>query len=357
MPEGLFRNYVFLATFMTKPALHDCAAIQAVFFLPLGDMGQCKILIKNKIQINTRTLSFPYCSIELISQSINNPCMKNFFSLFLVFVSCSLHAQYYYNDIIATSDLNRLMQTYRDLKVRTVSAVGFDKQNVRSTDYSEFQEVRENGTVLKVTSINSMNKTVTYHRFDQNARIISAGDSAYGVSSTTNYTYDAGGKLTRITNVTADPKNDFSQTETHDWLYWSDGKPSKMWRIISSPETGTDSLEIRFVTDEQGNTGEERTFRRGIETGYLYYYYDDKNRISDVVRYNTKAKKLLPDMMFEYDDNDRAIQKITPTSSLTLGYLIWRYVFDERGLKTKEALFNDDKQITGKIEYSYTFGQ
>jgi hypothetical protein len=61
--------------------------------------------------------------------------------------------------------------------------------------------------------------------------------------------------------------------------------------------------------------------------------------------------------MFEYDDSDRVIQKITTTSSRTLGYLIWRYIFDEKGLKTKEALFNDDKELTGKIEYTYTFRQ
>ena len=95
-----------------------------------------------------------------------------------------------------------------------------------------------------------------------------------------------------------------------------------------------------------------------METGYLYYYYDDKNRLSDIVRYNTKLKKLLPDLMFEYDDNDRVIQKITTISNLTMGgYLIWRYIFDDKGLKTKEALFNKDKELTGKIDYVYTYNR
>jgi hypothetical protein len=40
-----------------------------------------------------------------------------------------------------------------------------------------------------------------------------------------------------------------------------------------------------------------------------------------------------------------------------VGYNIWRYIFNEKGLKTKEALFNNDRELTGKIEYSYTFGQ
>lgn len=62
-------------------------------------------------------------------------------------------------------------------------------------------------------------------------------------------------------------------------------------------------------------------------------------------------------MMFEYDEQNRVIQKITTTPSLKVSYLIWRYIYDNKGLKTKEALFNDDKQLTGKIEYSYTFNQ
>ena len=61
-------------------------------------------------------------------------------------------------------------------------------------------------------------------------------------------------------------------------------------------------------------------------------------------------------MLFEYDDQDRVIQKITTTTSLNLNYLIWRYIFNEKGLKTKEALFNQEKELNGKIEFSYTFG-
>lgn len=276
------------------------------------------------------------------------------FSLSLL--GCSgLHAQYYYNDIIGTRETNQQMKTYQANKVRTVSATGYDKQGVKSNDFSEFHEVRENGTALRSSSFAGLNKTVVYSRFDNQGRIISAVDSSSAAQSTTHYEYDAAGRVIKIQNTVTDPANDFSQTETHSWFYNASGKPEKMWRVIISGGSTADSLEVRFIADENGNTAEERTFRKGIETGYLYYYYDDKNRLTDVVRYNSKLKKLLPDMMFEYDDYDRVIQKITPTSSIKLGYLIWRYVFDGKGLKSKEALFNDDKQMTGKIEYAYVF--
>ncbi len=272
--------------------------------------------------------------------------------LFLI-SSFTLQAQYYYNDIIATLEINRQMKSYLANKVKTVSVTGFDQRGVKATDFSEFQEVKENGMALKFSSFTNLNKTIIYSKFDTQNRVIRTADSSTAIESVTTYEYDANGRITRVQNTTKDLANDFNQTETHLWINNEQGKPVKMWRIINN----TDSLEIRFTPDEEGNTGDEKTFRKGVETGIIYYYYDDKKRLSDIVRYNTKVKKLLPDILFEYDDNDRVIQKITTTSSIKLGYLIWRYVFNEKGLKTKEALFNDDKQITGKIEYSYTFGQ
>ena len=79
--------------------------------------------------------------------------------------------------------------------------------------------------------------------------------------------------------------------------------------------------------------------------------------MTDIVRFNTKAGRLLPDYMFEYSANNQVSQKITTLSAGGTGYLIWRYAYDDRGLKTTEASFNRNKEMTGKIKYSYLFGQ
>lgn len=285
--------------------------------------------------------------------------MKNILLVSALLAAGSLNAQYFYNDIIGTGETNRQMQTYLANKVSTVTATGYDQRGVKASDYSEYHEVRENGRALKASSIINMNKAIIYSRFDDKGRVISMTDSSGELQSVTRYTYDAAGRLTHVENMIKDSANDFNQSEVHEWHYNAAGKPERMWRIIKvSTAAAPDSIEVRFVTDEDGNTGEERTYRKGFETGYLYYYYDDKNRLSDIVRYNTKLKKLLPDLMFEYDDNDRVIQKITTVSNLTMGgYLIWRYIFNDKGLKSKEALFNKDKELTGKIDYTYTFRQ
>jgi hypothetical protein len=77
------------------------------------------------------------------------------------------------------------------------------------------------------------------------------------------------------------------------------------------------------------------------------------NRLTDIVRYNKKANRLLPDILFYYDDNNRLIQRMTILSMTNRDYLIWRYAFDEKGLKTKEALFNKKQELQGRIIYTY----
>lgn len=264
-----------------------------------------------------------------------------------------LPAQYYYNDIISTRESNRQMQAYAARKVLRVNASGYDANGVRATDFAEVQELRDNGRTLKVSNRTGGSFSAVYNRFDDKLRLVSISDTTAAVQSQTVYVYDANDLIRSVTNTVRDSANDFNQTETHLWQYRADGTPTGMWRIIN----GTDSLEVRFTPDEDGNPGDEKTFRKGIETGVVYYYFDDKKRLTDIVRYNTHFKRLLPDQMFEYDDNDRVIQKITTTSSRNMGYLIWRYIFDESGLKTKEALFNDNKQLTGKIEFEYQFAR
>jgi len=274
--------------------------------------------------------------------------MKKLPFLFLLLFYFAANSQYYYKDIVAAADITRLMNIYTANNIQKITAKGITPEGSLSSDFSEVGEV--NGTTLKVTTNNNKAFSTLKFNFNDRGQLVNSVDSAINVKSTSTYTYDVNGKIISISNsaTDADSSGDFSQTEVHQYIY-KDGKLDKMWRIINKK----DSLEVRFGTDEHGNVIEERNFRRGVLADPVYYYYDDRNRLTDIVRFNYKANRLLPDYLFEYDDNDRVIQKITTTSGNNLGYLTWRYLFNEKGLKTKEALFNKDKQLQGRIDYSY----
>ena len=274
--------------------------------------------------------------------------MKKLPLLILLLFYFAANSQYYYKDIVAAADITRLMKTYTANNIKKITAKGITPEGSPSSEFSEVGEV--NGTTLKVITNNNKAISILKFNFNDRGQLVNSVDSAINVKSTSTYFYDANGKIISISNsaTDADSSGDFSQTEIHQYIY-KDGKLDKMWRIINK----TDSLEVRFVTDEKGNVIEERNFKRGVLADPVYYYYDDRNRLTDIVRFNYKANRLLPDYLFEYDEKDRVIQKITTTSGKNLGYLTWRYLFDEKGLKTKEALFNKDKQLQGRIDYSY----
>ena len=276
--------------------------------------------------------------------------MKKLPFLLLLLFFVDANSQYYYKDLVAAADITRLMKTYTANNIKKVTARGITPEGGAASDFTEVGEINTNGTSLRITTTNNKIVSTLTFNFNDRGLLTSSVDSTVAVKSTSTYTYDGNGKITSISNSAndADSSGDFSQTEVHQYIY-KDGKLDKMWRIINKK----DSLEVRFVIDGNGNVLEERNFRRGVLADPIYYYYDDRNRLTDIVRFNYKANRLLPDYLFEYDDNDRVIQKITTTSGKNIGYLTWRYLFDEKGLKTKEALFNKDKQLQGRIDYSY----
>lgn len=264
-------------------------------------------------------------------------------------------AQFYYQDIVGTAETSRRMKTLLAANVRTITATGLDAQNVKSTDFDERHDVRAADRVLRINTRNNRSVTTVYYHFDEKFRLTSTRDSSSLVQVISTYAYDNKDNLLSIKTEARDKDTlqNFSATEEHQWLYGANGKPEKMWRIVN----GKDSFEYRFVIDDQGHVAEEKLFRRGVEADFIYYYYDDKGQVTDIVRFNKTLMSLIPDVVLTYDENGQVIQKITPVSFKNPNYLTWRYGFDEKGLKIREALFNKNKERTGTIVYQYTYGQ
>ena len=278
--------------------------------------------------------------------------MKNILIAVLILtISIRLHAQYYYNDIVGTGNLNRTIQLYQDNKVISAEASGFDNNGIKNDDFSEVHNFYPDQKLLKIYSRNKRDASTEYDYFNSKNLVTTVSDSAASFVSTTTYTYDDRNNPLVIENMVSDPNDSVYTDEVHQWFYNADGKPIRMLRIVNK----NDSTDIHFTLDDKGDVVEELPFIHKISREKTYYYYDDQNRLTDIVRYNVKAQRLLPDYMFEYSDKDQVTQKITTLSSEDIGYIIWRYAYNDMGLKTTEANFNRNKELMGKIKYAYQF--
>jgi hypothetical protein len=278
--------------------------------------------------------------------------MKNLFLASLLAVCHPVCSQFYYNDIVSTTGITRLMVHYKTNKVLTVTGTATDAYGVRNNNFYEMQEVKENGRVLKISRLDEAGRMNTVYQFDDNGQLASREDSANGVKDITVYRYDNAGRILSVFNKAVDKENEFNDSEEHLWSYNDTGRPVRMWKIMN----GKDSLVYEFSPDEKGNVADEYLTRNGVRYDPLYYYYyDDKNRLTDIARYNKIAKKILPDLIFTFDEQNNIIQKLATVPGAGTGYITLRYGIDEKGLKTKEVIFNRLKQKTGAIDFSYTF--
>ena len=277
--------------------------------------------------------------------------MKSFLAAIALFISFSTSAQYYYQDIVGTKETSAIMKAYRDNKVNRVVLNSYDENNTRSNDFYVEQQFSAVNQTLKTTTRSDMDhESVLTSYLDGNNNVIKTTDSSNIVTTVTNYTYNADGMLVSITSFSSDSAKRTTESEQHLWQY-NNNKIARMLRI----KNATDTTYIDFKLDGAGNVIEEQETRKGVKSPSIYYYYDNNNRLTDIVRYNNKAKRLLPEYMFEYSPANLVIQKITVPSNND-NYLIWRYQYNGQGLKTKEVIYNKQKELTGKIEYQYSFG-
>ncbi|HEY9362926.1 MAG TPA: hypothetical protein VIQ00_06680 [Chitinophagaceae bacterium] len=279
--------------------------------------------------------------------------MKYIFLISILSVNFSAKAQYYYKDVLGTIETNQLLNTYKANKIISVTINSTEAGGEVADNFSVQQYLDLNAGILKtISKSGSTEQSVLTTFFDDKGQVIKTIDSAGTMISTTIYDYTGDGLLHSIKSTATDTLKSINEIEEHEWFYTANGQPQKMLRKINNAA----SSEIKFLLDEKGNVTEEKTFKNGTATGTVYYYYNGENHLTDIVRYNNKAKKLLPDYMFEYSDDGKVIQKITVPGNSS-DYQIWRYQFDDRGLKIREALFDRDKKLIGKIQYSYMAAQ
>ena len=137
-------------------------------------------------------------------------------------------------------------------------------------------------------------------------------------------------------------------SEKHLWIYEGE-QLKKMIKIKGE----SDTTMVTLNRDEKGNITEEKSVRAGLSQPTIYYYYDDKGRLTDIVRYNQKAGRLLPDYVFEYNYDRISSMLFVPAGSTD--YQKWVYSYSSTGLKASETCYDKRKQLVVKINYTYSF--
>jgi hypothetical protein len=74
--------------------------------------------------------------------------------------------------------------------------------------------------------------------------------------------------------------------------------------------------------------------------------------LTDIVKFNLKVEKMLPEFLFEYDENNQ-ISKMTQIPFGSSNYFVWHYAYGEKNLKIADFCYSKKGELQGKTEYSY----
>lgn len=269
-----------------------------------------------------------------------------FIALLIIF-SSKVSAQFYYFDVTATSQTNNLYVQLKSLGIKKIIGTSFEGREP-SKDFVLEQTIAADGSSITTRSATIGSAESFFTGYYRNNKVVNTIDSGNNAINTIDYEYDSAGRITAINLISKDFDGAFAITEQHQWSYNAKGLPEKMLKIKNT----IDTTIVTFLMDESDNVIEERWTKKGSRVETYFYYYNEQKQLTDIVKYNRKAKAMLPDFMFEYDENGKLSQMVQPQSG-SANYLTWRYAYNVNGLKEREVAFNKQKELVGRIEYSY----
>ena len=274
--------------------------------------------------------------------------IKNILALTVFLASGSgVGAQYYYKDIVSNKQLIEEMERLKEQKVKTINIRSFEDDGSPSDGFNCEKKISRNySTVETFSNSNVTGPSLFTTLFNKSGRLERTTDSSQIAVTTVLYFYDENGKIINIRSGVRSSDDDFSNEimEEHFYQYDAKGNFKQMTRV----KNHTDSTTIFFSYDEKNNVSIEKDTRSGKS---YYYYYDSKNRITDVVHLNDFNEKMLPDYIFEYNGSGQLLQ-MTTTEEGGSYYYIWKYTYDN-GLRSSEKCFSKEKRLMGSIQYEY----
>ncbi len=186
--------------------------------------------------------------------------------------------------------------------------------------------------------------------FDAAGRLVRTYDTSELSSTLSRYTYDSAGRLTRIETDARSFDDDFNTTlsELHTYEYGADGAPVRLQVV----KNGKEAFGVDLLTDAKGNVTDEIERKPGGR--HIYYFYDDKGRLTDIVKMHPVLNKMLPDFTFDYDEDGLLNRMVVVDDGVSRNFVSWQYVNNE-GLRIIEKCFSKDNVLMGYLEYEYEY--
>jgi YD repeat-containing protein len=268
--------------------------------------------------------------------------------LFLTLTASSnLFAQYYYNDIVNNKQVLAELATLKQKKINGVKVTSLEATGEATEGFTCQKRINRDYTEVEIytsTDESYPNTFVSY--FTKTGLLQRTVDSSEAGATTIDYTYDAAGRLVSINSSKRFATDDDAGVvlEKHLYNYNTAGILQQLVLVKNNKDTTL----FLFEADETGNIIIEKNAKTAE---VYYYYYDAKNRLTDIVHRYSYQKNLFTEYSFEYNEMGQLAKMITSEKEGAY-YFTWRYDYED-GLRINERCYSKEGRIMGSVEYKY----
>ena len=270
------------------------------------------------------------------------------FSL-VILGSLNLKAQYYFKDIVSNQQLQADLDQYKAANIKTITVESFEADGSPSKGFIFRKKLNKNYNKSELMSRSDISGTsLVTSTYDAKGKILTNTDISNLSLNKIFYSYLSDGQIKSIKTTIQSADDDFLTmvTEEHIYEYNEEGKPLQMIRIMNYRDTSL----VYFALDEMKNVSLEKDSKSG---GKYYYYYDAKNRLTEVVEVNEFRPNPTPNYIFAYNSTGHISQMtVVQEGGSVPDYLVWKYGY-ENGLRSYEKLYTKERKLLGSVNYSY----
>lgn len=274
--------------------------------------------------------------------------MKRSILWFLVLLTAGYASsgQYYYTDILNCKQVMAELSVLKEKKVKGIKVVSMESDGTETEGFTCQKKLNRDYTEMEIyTATNESYPNTFTSYFTNEGALKRTVDSSEAGSTTIDYLYNDG-KVVSVNTVRSFATDDDpgDATEQHIYTYNNAGVPVQMMLVRNRRDT----TRFVFEADENGNVIIEKNEKTAE---VYYYYYDERNRITDIVHKYSFQKQLFTESSFEYNEMGQLVKMVTSEKEGAY-YFTWRYNYED-GLRSTERCYSKEGRLMGSVEYLY----